>query len=96
MSTLKDLIAQREILEKQITEMRQQERSDMIRKVRALIAEYGLSEPDLFGGVRGTQKLKGESKVAVKYVDPQTGATWTGRGKAPKWIDGKDRSHFAV
>jgi len=24
--------------------------------------------------------------IAPKYRDPQTGATWTGRGKPPRWI----------
>ena len=34
--------------------------------------------------------------VAAKYRDPVTGQTWTGRGKAPKWIDGKDRNQFVI
>ena len=28
-------------------------------------------------------------KPAVKYRDPMTGATWTGRGKKPKWVEVK-------
>lgn len=33
----------------------------------------------------------------VKYRHPKTGATWSGRGRAPAWIsDAKDRSKFAV
>ena len=35
-------------------------------------------------------------KVAAKYRDPATGQSWTGRGKAPKWIDGKDRAQFLI
>jgi DNA-binding protein H-NS len=31
----------------------------------------------------GTDK---RSVVAPKYRDPSTGATWTGRGKQPKWL----------
>jgi DNA-binding protein H-NS len=34
--------------------------------------------------------------VAPKFKDPATGATWTGRGKAPKWIAGKDRAGFTL
>jgi DNA-binding protein H-NS len=31
------------------------------------------------------------------YVDPKTGATWSGRGRAPAWIaDAKDRSRFLI
>mgnify|MGYP000218017274 FL=1 len=36
----------------------------------------------------------------VKYVSgtqsSATGQTWTGRGKAPKWIDGQDRNKFLI
>src|SRR4029453_19680675 len=33
----------------------------------------------------------------AKYRDPQTGKTWTGRGKPPNWIAGaKDRQAFLI
>ena len=35
-------------------------------------------------------------KVAPKYRDSATGQTWTGRGKAPKWIDGQDRTQYLI
>jgi len=28
-------------------------------------------------------------KVPVKYRDPETGDTWTGRGKQPRWLQSK-------
>ncbi|THJ46770.1 H-NS histone family protein [Burkholderia sp. LS-044] len=31
-----------------------------------------------------------------KYRDPETGATWSGRGRPPAWIDGKDRVPFEI
>jgi DNA-binding protein H-NS len=34
--------------------------------------------------------------ASVRYRDPASGATWSGRGRAPKWIAGKDRSAFVV
>jgi hypothetical protein len=40
---------------------------------------------------------RGQSKglQPVKYLDPKTGATWSGRGRAPAWIAGaNDRSKF--
>ena len=53
---------------------------------------------DVFPGRAGksASPKAGGSKVAAKYRDPATGQTWTGRGKAPKWIDGKDRAQFAI
>ncbi len=98
MSTLSELIKQREALEAQITQARQTELADAIGKVRALVAEHGLTAQDIFGGAKRSPKAAGASKnpVAPKYRDAATGQTWTGRGKAPKWIEGKDRAQFVI
>ena len=37
------------------------------------------------------------SKVPPKYQHPKTGATWTGRGRAPAWFaDVKDRTKYLI
>ena len=95
MSTLKDLLAQKEALEKQINETRQKEHADAISKIKALIAENGLTVKDLFGGGKGA-KTKAKSTVAAKYRDPVTGKEWSGRGLAPKWLQGKDKSQYLI
>lgn len=96
MTTLAELIKQKEALEAQIASARQTELADAINKVKALVAEHGLTQQDVFGGSKRGPKAAGTSKVAPKFRDPATGATWTGRGKAPKWIDGKDRAQFVI
>ena len=96
MTTLAELIKQKEALEAQIANTRQAELSDAISKVKSLIAEYGLTQKDVFGGSKGTKKSSGGGKVAAKYRDPSSGQVWSGRGKAPKWIDGQDRSRFQI
>lgn len=92
----KDLLQQREALEQAIAAARQREISEAVSKVRELVAEFGLTANDIFPGRAGKVAGKPVSKVAPKYRDPATGQTWTGRGKAPKWIDGKDRNSFAI
>ena len=96
--SLKDLLQQREALEKAIAEARQNEISAAVAQVRAIVAEYGLTAQDVFPGRAGKAAgaKAGGSKVAAKYRDPATGQTWTGRGKAPKWIDGKSREQFLI
>ena len=95
MSTLQELLKQREALTVQIEQARQREIADAVAKVRALIAEYQLTPQDVFPTGRKARASSG-AKVAPKYRDPSTGQTWTGRGKAPKWIDGKDRTKFLI
>ena len=96
MTTLAELIKQKEALDSQIANTRQAELSDAISKVKALVAEHGLTQKDVFGSSKGAKKSSGRSKVAAKYRDPSSGQSWSGRGKAPKWIDGQDRSKFLI
>ena len=87
MSNLKDLLAQKADLEKQIETVQKKARTDAIAKVRALMEEYGLTPADLNlrEATRKPAKSKG-GKVPVKYGDAATGNTWSGRGLQPKWL----------
>ena len=49
--------------------------------------------------VAGAGAHKGQRKgpQPAKYLDPKTGATWSGRGPAPAWLAAaKDRSKFLI
>lgn len=98
MSAYKELLAQREELERLIEEARRRENQEAIDKVRALVAEYELTPDDVFGKGRAIKPRSSAAgvKVAPKYRDKATGATWTGRGKPPKWIEGKNRDDFLI
>ncbi len=97
MASYKELLQQREQLENQIKEARDKELSDAISQVRSLVSEYSLTAEDIFPPARGKRAGTAGSKVAPKYKNPETGETWTGRGKAPKWIAGAgDREKFAI
>jgi DNA-binding protein H-NS len=99
-NSYKELLIQREALELAIATAREQELAEAIGKARDLVAEYGLTVQDIFPSGRGPSKSSAKSssggKVAAKYRDPATGQTWTGRGKAPKWIDGQDRAQYLI
>jgi DNA-binding protein H-NS len=95
MTSYKELLKQREALEHQINEARRQELAGATAQVRALVAEFGLTAQDIFPSPRARSVATG-SKVAPKYRNPATGQTWTGRGKAPKWIQDQNRDQFAI
>ncbi len=87
MATLTELLAEKADIESQIARLRQEERVGAITKIRALMAEHGLSVADLTA--KQPPKAREPSvrgKVAPKYRDPISGATWTGRGLKPKWM----------
>ena len=96
MSTLKELLKQQEELAQKIEAARSSEVAEALAKVRTLVEEFDLTADQVFPPSRKSSKSKSGGKVAPKYRDPATGQTWTGRGKAPKWIEGKDRTPFAI
>ena len=98
MSSYKDLLKQRDELEKQIQDARQRELTEAVAKVRALVEEHSLTAEDVFPPARSARSSSSGagSKVAPKYKNPETGETWTGRGKAPKWIQDQDRSKYEI
>lgn len=70
--------------------------SIVITQLRYTIAEYRLTARDLYlDGLRGC-RLLAKPPVPLKYQDPRTGKTWSGRGKPPKWIAGKNRERFLI
>ncbi|WHZ10338.1 MAG: DNA-binding protein H-NS [Burkholderiaceae bacterium] len=95
MSSYKDLLKQRELLDQQIKDARQREIDHALTQVKSLVAEFGLTAQEVFPTGRG-RRAKAHATVAPKYRNSATGATWTGRGKPPKWIQGQDRSKFAI
>ena len=99
MTTLKELLAQREALDKQIAEVSHKARSEAVSAALALISEHGLTQQDLFGGAASSvkkAKATGKAKVAAKFRDPVSGKEWSGRGLEPKWLKGKDRTQFLI
>ena len=99
MSKLKELLAQKEALEKQIVEIRALETTDALAKVKSIIAEYQLTQEQVFGSGRSTVKgvaKVAKTKVAAKYRDPVSGKEWSGRGLAPKWMQGKDKTQYLI
>lgn len=110
MSSYQDLLAQKAALEKQAAELekalsaqRTKDRTEVITKIKSLMAEQGLSLADL-GFARPAKKagaINVHAKVAPKYRNKDTGETWSGRGLQPRWVvaalaAGKTLSEFSV
>jgi DNA-binding protein H-NS len=66
MTTLAELIKQKEALEAQIANTRQSELSDAISTVKALVAEHGLTQKDVFVGFKGSHKLSKRKQLKNK------------------------------
>ncbi|MDP9651961.1 H-NS family nucleoid-associated regulatory protein [Paraburkholderia caledonica] len=99
MATLESLQAKIQRLQAQADALLAKKSSAVIEKIKNLMAEHGLTTADIdahAGGKKRGPKLgaKAPNQVA-NYRDPKTGATWSGRGRAPRWIaSAKNRDKF--
>ncbi len=98
MATYKELKAQAEALLQQAEAARRAEIAAVVAEIQAKMREYGITLADLRGGAK---KSKSRAAVAAKYRNPATGESWSGRGRAPKWLademaKGRARDEFLV
>ena len=89
------LLAQRAELDKQIADARALEHAAAVSAVREVVAKFNLLPADIFAAKRKPSTSKGK-KAPVKYRDDATGKTWSGRGLAPKWLEGKDKADYLI
>ncbi|WP_116141674.1 H-NS family nucleoid-associated regulatory protein [Trinickia diaoshuihuensis] len=94
MATYRQLTEQLAKVQAQMETARQKELSATIDQIKEQIAEYGITAEELgFSSKRTASRKTGA--LPPKYRDPKTGATWSGRGRAPAWL-GKRREKFLI
>lgn len=94
MSTYQEYAAQIAELQQLAEAARRSEIADAKEKIASIMKTYGLSIDDLREAK--TKPLKAYNPVPAKYRNDATGETWTGRGRAPRWLDGKDKNEFLI
>lgn len=84
------LMAELAALDKDYEALRSEERAGVLAKVREMMAEWNFTPNELLGRTPAQRRAgKGipTGKVAAKYKDPKTGATWSGRGRKAAWLE---------
>ncbi|EKS9796310.1 MULTISPECIES: H-NS histone family protein [Burkholderia] len=93
----KALKAQLDALHERTEAARLAELEAVVAQVRELVAEYGITEDQIFGRKRAKKAESPAAAAEPKYQNPKTGETWSGRGRAPLWIrDVKNRDRFLI
>ncbi|AUT63547.1 MULTISPECIES: H-NS histone family protein [Paraburkholderia] len=95
MATYRQLTAQLEKLQKEMEQAREQEVTQAIADIKQKIADYGITAEEL--GFSSKVRAAGrKAALPPKYRNPKTGETWSGRGRAPGWLAGKNRDKFLI
>jgi len=99
-------------LQKKAEALQTKRRKPVIASIVASMREYNITTEEInaaFNSAAKTTRAAGSRKaapaakrpVAPKYRHPQTGETWSGRGKAPRWLAaeeaaGNNRESFLI
>ncbi|MFA7680892.1 MAG: H-NS histone family protein [Pigmentiphaga sp.] len=105
------LQAQIKKLQEKATAVRNKERIPVISQILRSMEEYEITVEDLRAAQNKTstprrassaaKAVKSARPVPPKYRHPETGDTWSGRGKAPRWLaaaeaEGAKREDFLI
>jgi DNA-binding protein H-NS len=94
MATYKQLTAQLEKLHKEVAVAREKEIEQAIADIKQQIVEYGITAEEL--GFTSKRAVAKKPPLPAKYRNPKTGETWSGRGRSPGWLAGKNRERFLI
>lgn len=95
MPSYKQLTAQLEKLHKEVAAAREKEVAETIAEIKEKIAEYDITPEELGFSSRQTGPVR-RKPLPPRYRNPKTGETWSGRGRAPGWLNGKNRERFLI
>mgnify|MGYP002480931208 CR=1 FL=1 len=76
-----------------LADARAREVATVLAQLKEDVALLKITEKEIRVAL-GYDKVK--TKGPAKYYDPQTGKKWSGKGKRPKWLEGKQLEDYLV
>lgn len=90
-------------LRQEAKEAQAREVDEARKQIVAIMKEAGMTMQDLLPSPIDKNKLlaprppkKEKQTRAAKYQDPDSGKTWSGSGRCPLWLQGKDRDQYLI
>ncbi|RBB32365.1 H-NS histone family protein [Burkholderia reimsis] len=94
MSKYREILSQIDMLYTELETARRQEAALLAEQVRQALLVSGVDlNLILDGQASGSSK---RAKVKPKYWNPETGTTWSGRGRTPLWLQGKNPRDYLI
>ena len=94
MTTYAEYQAQIAQLQKEAAAVRENEIAGAKAQIHKLMQDFNLTIADI--SLKPSKVAKERKTVEAKYRNPATGELWTGRGRAPRWLDSKDKADFLI
>lgn len=84
-----ELINQQKLLQEKIRETRRNEMDEIVANIVRTILTYDITLDEIKRALAEQCREVSRPRRVAKYMDPETGHTWSGRGRRPKWLNGK-------
>jgi DNA-binding protein H-NS len=94
--SVEELRRQQEAITAALNEKTNAEKAGVLEQIAQVIGEYGITTEEVVNALGGYKPKRVGTPAKIKFRDKVTGNEWSGRGKEPLWIKGKDRAQFAV
>lgn len=93
-----DIQEQIRVLNERATLLVMEGRAEAIDSIITMMKVYTITAEDIGVTAAPVKRNRGPSANPrpAKFRDPETGATWTGQGASPKWLEGKNRDEFKI
>ncbi|KVW61210.1 hypothetical protein WK99_15895 [Burkholderia ubonensis] len=87
-------MAQFSELQREFDLAREAEVRSIIGRVMELLASRGIGLNDVIRCANAPKSGPIVRRLTPLYWNPETGETWSGRGREPRWLAGRDRAQF--
>jgi DNA-binding protein H-NS len=91
-----ELIRQREVIQSQIDLVKRRELDEILREIIKIMREFDISADELAAMLPHERRGGRRKGVAPKYMNLNTGETWSGRGRRPAWLKDKNLDDFRL
>ncbi|MGN4073746.1 H-NS histone family protein [Burkholderia gladioli] len=94
-----NLIIQLKMLHKEIRDARARELDVAISTIVEIMLDLGITIDEVARVLplhRPCRRNSGTGKRAARYMNPETGQTWSGRGRRPEWLRNKRPEDFLL
>ncbi len=100
--SLKRLLARRARLDAEIAMIESHARHEVVQRIVRMIVDYHIKIEEVYavlnqgGIVPPPDEVKMPRRVPPKFWNPETGQTWSGRGRLPLWLVGKNIDEYRL
>lgn len=77
-----------------IAEARRQEKKQVLASIKAQVEEYGISNDEVLRVLGILKPLR--QPAPDQYYDPSSGRKWSGKGRRPAWLQGKNLEDYRI